>query len=282
MGFDEGLGLYKYDSYDAVMDRLAALAVQAVGSPAVAVQAYWLGVLCAELCDMPGTPLTIDQLRRRAEARPPLPEWAQTYAGNSWQQLIDSGIWLDSNNSTRLPLHPVITDDVWHTCGGMERRLCPSTRLYAADIREEMQRLWQAALWRYGVHPAGWQEVPGEVLSGAVLFEAGLFFACHEYFETLWGRTGDPASDFYQGLIQIAVAMRHLESHNRRGARILLQAGTERLRRYPAVYKGLALGPFLEQLEQTKQDLSQASEAWVWGGAPRLLSHAEWSATDAF
>lgn len=263
--------LYKDDSYDAVMDRLAALAVQAVHSPEVAVQAYWLGGLYAALHDMPGRSLTLDRLRRWAGARAPLPEWAQAYAGNSLTRLIESGIW-----------HQVIPDDMQRADGEIEMRLCPAARLYAADIREEMQRLWQAACWLYGVHPAVWQEVPEEMLRGAVLFEAGLFFACHEYFETLWGRTGDPASDFYQGLIQVAVAMRHLESHNRRGARILLQAGTGRLRRYPSVYKGLALGPFLEQLEQTQQDLSEASETWVWGGAPRLLSGAEWSATDAF
>ena len=271
----------KYDPYDAVMDRLAALAVQAVGSPEVALQAYWLGVLCATLRDMPGRPLTLDQLRRRAGAAP-LPDWAHAYAGNGLNRLIESGVWLDKNDCVRLPLPQVMTDGAWRARGSVEMRLGPSVRLYAADIHEEMQRLWQAACWLYGVHPAAWQGVPGEVLRGAVLFEAGLFFACHEYFETLWGRTDDPASDFYQGLIQVAVAMRHLESHNRRGARILLQAGTGRLQRYPAVYKGLALGPFLDQLEQLKQDLREASGEWVWDGAPPLLGGIQWSDVDAF
>lgn len=270
IGCCKGLDLYQYDSYDAVMDRLAALAVQAVHAPEVAVQAYWLG-LCAALHDMPGRPLTVDRLRHRAGARAPLPEWAQAYARSSLKRLIESGSW-----------HQVTTDDVWCANGEAEVCLCPAARLYVVDIREEVQRLWQAACWLYGAHPAVWQAVPEEILRGVVLFEAELFFACHEYFETLWGQTGDPASDFYQGLIQVAVAMRHLESHNRRGARILLQAGTARLRRYPSVYKGLALGPFLEQLEQMQQDLSEVSETWVWGGAPRLLSGAEWSATDAF
>jgi len=270
MGGYKVFDLYQDDSYDAVMDRLAALAVQAVQAPEVAVQAYWLGGLCAALHDMPGRPWTLDRLRHWAEARAPLPEWAQAYAGNSLKCLLESGIW-----------HQVLTD-VRRADGEIEMRLGPAAHLYAADIREEMQRLWQAACWLYGVHPVVWQDVPEEMLRGAVLFEAGLFFACHEYFETLWGRTGDPASDFYQGLIQVAVAMRHLESHNRRGARILLQTGTERLRRYPSVYKGLALGPFLEQLEQMQQDLSEASETWEWGGAPRLLSGAEWSVMDAF
>ena len=91
--------------------------------------------------------------------------------------------------------------------------------------------------------------LPEEVRRGVVLFEAGLYFACHEYFETLWGRTGDAASDLYQGIIQIAVAMRHLESHNVRGAIILLRYGMGRLQRYPAVYQGLPLAAWLERLE---------------------------------
>ena len=97
--------------------------------------------------------------------------------------------------------------------------------------------------------------LPEEVRRGVVLFEAGLYFACHEYFETLWGRTGDAASDLYQGIIQIAVAMRHLESHNVRGAVILLRYGMGRLQRYPAVYQGLPLAAWLERLETLLQYL---------------------------
>jgi predicted metal-dependent hydrolase len=91
--------------------------------------------------------------------------------------------------------------------------------------------------------------VPEEVGRGVVLYEMGLYFACHEHFETLWGRTQDAASDVYQGIIQVAVAMRHLESHNVRGAVLLLRYGMGRLQRYPAVYKGLQLAAWLERLE---------------------------------
>ena len=49
-------------------------------------------------------------------------------------------------------------------------------------------------------------------------------------------------------LIQVAVALRHLESHNVSGAVILLRYGIERLQRYPAVYKGVAVARFRAQL----------------------------------
>jgi hypothetical protein len=100
------------------------------------------------------------------------------------------------------------------------------------EIRDYACRLWPAACHLYGPQTPDLAALPEEVRRGVVLFEAGLYFACHEYFETLWGRTDDAASDLYQGIIQIAVAMRQLESHNVRGAIILLCYGMGRLQRY--------------------------------------------------
>jgi hypothetical protein len=104
-----------------------------------------------------------------------------------------------------------------------------------------------------------------------VLFEAGLYFACHEYFETLWGRTEDVASDLYQGLIQIAVALRHLESHNVRGAILLLRYGMGRLQRYPAVYKGLSLAAWLERLETLLEYLETLPSPTAYQFDPRQV-----------
>jgi hypothetical protein len=97
-----------------------------------------------------------------------------------------------------------------------------------------------------------------------VLFEAGFYFACHEYFEILWGRTEDVASDFYQGLIQVAVAMHHLQSHNVHGALKLLHHGMARLQPYPDVYQGLQLGVFLRQLASLQRDMAALSDATAY------------------
>jgi len=126
---------------------------------------------------------------------------------------------------------------------------------YIEEIREQAERVWQAAGCLYGLCTPALAALPEEVQRGVVLFEAGCYFACHEYFETLWGRTADVASDLYQGIIQIAVAMRHLESHNVRGAIILLRSGMGRLQRYPTVYKGLHLAAWLARLEALLEHL---------------------------
>ena len=84
---------------------------------------------------------------------------------------------------------------------------------------------------------------------GIDLFNRGEHFEAHETWEEIWRSTTPEPRDLFQGLIQVAVAMRHLESHNIRGASILLRAGMGRLQRYPAVYKGLHLAAWLQRLE---------------------------------
>ena len=144
---------------------------------------------------------------------------------------------------------------------------------YVDEMRDHVCRLWQAACHLYGPHAPDLAALPEAVRRGVVLFETGFYFACHEYFETLWGRTDDVASDLYQGIIQIAVAMRHLESHNVRGAIILLRYGMGRVQRYPAVYKGLHLDAWLERLETLREHLETLPDPTAYQFDPRCVPH---------
>ena len=87
------------------------------------------------------------------------------------------------------------------------------------------------------------------------------------------GSTGDAASDLYQAIIHIAVAMRHLESHNVRGAVILLRYGMGRLQRYPAVYQGLSLASWLERLETLLKYLETLPSPPAYQFDPRHVPH---------
>lgn len=87
------------------------------------------------------------------------------------------------------------------------------------------------------------------VARGAALFDAGLFFECHEFFEEIWRRA--PAGDraFYQGIILVAAAFYHFEKGTAHGARVKLAEGMSRLRRYPSVHLGVRVDAWLERLE---------------------------------
>jgi hypothetical protein len=264
-------------TYDALMDRMADLTVAAVQDPAAAAQAYWLSIVCAA-ASTPSSAVPCSSLVARARADGGLPAWARPLLPPALVELLRARTLLLIEPAVVLPAAGVCAwKDLAAFCAAAVLRLPASDPVSLADMGAAGRRLWQAACRLYGPHPPSWAACPEETVRGAVLFDAGLYFACHEYFETLWGRTGDDASDLFQGLIQVAVAMRHLESHNRRGAERLLQTGMQRLRRYPTGYQGLDLEGFLAQLSGMLALLRTAPEQvfspYDAGRAPRLLGH---------
>jgi predicted metal-dependent hydrolase len=71
--------------------------------------------------------------------------------------------------------------------------------------------------------------LPSELRQGVEEFNRAYFFEAHETLEDLWRGTSGPLRLFYQGLIQLAVALYHLSNGNRRGALNLLGKGLEKL-----------------------------------------------------
>jgi hypothetical protein len=259
-------------AYDTLMDSLAALAVEAVCTPVMAVQSYWL-ILVAQQ-DISGASLTLGGLRQQAQGETvlPMPHWAQPLASQALERLWRDGVWWEVAESLALPQVCTGTDGTSQRQEAIVRWKT-AYQPYIDELRDYVCRIWQAVCHLYGPQTPDLTALPEEVRRGVVLFEAGLYFACHEYFETLWGRTGDAASDLYQGIIQIAVAMRHLESHNVRGAVILLRHGIGRLRRYPAVYQGLPLAAWLERLATLLKHLETLPYPMAYQFDPQHVPH---------
>ena len=92
-------------------------------------------------------------------------------------------------------------------------------------------------------HPASSPPDP-RYLAGIAFFNAGDFFEAHEVWEELWHDCEPADRRFYQSLIQAAVALYHFGRGNREGACRLFARGRAKSIGYPAVYRGLALGPF--------------------------------------
>ncbi|HCF28774.1 MAG TPA: DUF309 domain-containing protein [Cyanobacteria bacterium UBA11049] len=91
------------------------------------------------------------------------------------------------------------------------------------------------------------ETIPNEFTQGVEQFNAGQFYACHDTLEALWIEATEPEKSFYQGILQIAVALYHLENGNGRGAMILLGEGCNRLQRYPSIYGGIDVDELLSQ-----------------------------------
>ena len=91
------------------------------------------------------------------------------------------------------------------------------------------------------------ETVPQEFWQGVEQFNQGEFYACHDTLEALWMEATQPDKTFYQGILQIAVALYHLGNKNWRGAVILLGEGTNRLRYYQPDYLDINVEELIAQ-----------------------------------
>jgi len=85
---------------------------------------------------------------------------------------------------------------------------------------------------------------------GIELFNAGQFFECHEAWEEVWKRSDGDEKLFYQGLIQAAVAILHVQRGNLQGARSILEKSLAKLDAMPAEHMGIALGELRDGVRQ--------------------------------
>jgi uncharacterized protein len=77
------------------------------------------------------------------------------------------------------------------------------------------------------------QSPPGQLLLAIRQFNNGLWYECHETLEELWlGEEGE-VRDFFQGVLQISVALHHCRNGNFGGAVSLLGGGVKLLSRVP-------------------------------------------------
>lgn len=77
-------------------------------------------------------------------------------------------------------------------------------------------------------------------------FNAGEFYACHDTLEAIWMIAPTQEKPFYQGILQLAVALYHLGNHNWRGSAILLGEGIRRLEPFEPSYGDINVSALLD------------------------------------
>ncbi len=102
------------------------------------------------------------------------------------------------------------------------------------------------------------ETVPLEIWHAAALFNAGLFFECHEYLEDVWRATPGPERAFYHGLVQAAAGCYHLEKGNAHGARTLLRKAVAKLEPYAPMHRSVQVATFLAGLRRVLARLDDA------------------------
>jgi predicted metal-dependent hydrolase len=87
------------------------------------------------------------------------------------------------------------------------------------------------------------------------LFNGVRYWHAHEAWETLWRAAPEEDRDFYQGLIQVAAGLLHLQRRNMRGARNKLREGLEKLQRYQPAHQGIFVSELIGEARRLLGDL---------------------------
>ena len=90
---------------------------------------------------------------------------------------------------------------------------------------------------------------------GLALFNGARYWHAHEAWETLWRAAPDDDRDFFQGLIQVAAGLLHLQRRNARGARNKLGEGVVKLRHYLPAHDGIFVNELVRVSERILRDL---------------------------
>jgi len=72
--------------------------------------------------------------------------------------------------------------------------------------------------------------------AGINFFNAGRYFEAHEVWEDLWRSARGPLRLFYQGLVQAAVGLHHLNHGNLNGASAQIKKSLSKLEEYPVKF----------------------------------------------
>jgi hypothetical protein len=97
--------------------------------------------------------------------------------------------------------------------------------------------------------------------AGIAHFNAGEYFEAHEVWEELWHAASGVRHDFYQGLIQAAVALEHYRRSNPRGVMALHRSYPGKFKGVPERFMGLDVRRFLREMEEFLRPVVMAGPA---------------------
>lgn len=110
---------------------------------------------------------------------------------------------------------------------------------------------------------------------GVSLFNGARYWHAHEAWETLWRAAPDGERDFYQGLIQVAAGLLHMQRRNRRGALNKLTEGLSRLRPYQPTHHGVFVNELVGKGDRILADLGGGILPYLISPVIRFVDAAE-------
>lgn len=112
---------------------------------------------------------------------------------------------------------------------------------------------------------------PGQLLLAIRQFNSCQWFECHETLEELWiGEVGE-VRDFFQGVLQIAVALHHWRNGNYGGAISLLHGGVKLLTAVSETCLWVDVVRLISDVNRMREALEELGQERMKGLDPSLV-----------
>ncbi|MCY3637730.1 MAG: DUF309 domain-containing protein [Chloroflexi bacterium] len=131
--------------------------------------------------------------------------------------------------------------------------------------RRKLEAQWLAALENGVYHPASIQPqgaAPPQLFDAVRLFNAGLYWECHEVLEEVWLDTPYPQRFFWSALIKLAVGMHHAARRNTHGARVKIGDAVRLLPLFQPNFAGVDTAAALSDALRLQQALRAQPIDW--------------------
>jgi predicted metal-dependent hydrolase len=112
---------------------------------------------------------------------------------------------------------------------------------------------------------------------GVSLFNGVRYWHAHEAWEAVWRAADDAERPFFQGLIQVAAGLLHLQRRNRRGALTKLQEGLDKLQAFEPAHHGIFVSELIGRAERIVDDLRAGQLPYL---IPPVIRYVEMESAD--
>lgn len=115
---------------------------------------------------------------------------------------------------------------------------------------------------------------PPQLVEAIAQFNRREYFEQHETLEALWRAESRPVRRLYQGILQIGVALYHIERRNHHGAVYMLTRGPKYLKPFVPICQGVDVQALLDAAAATLRAVEALGPARLhefdWASAPRV------------
>ena len=115
---------------------------------------------------------------------------------------------------------------------------------------------------------------PALLRRGIAQFNRGEFFEQHETLEDLWREETRPIRTLYQGILQIGVALYHVQRRNHHGAVYMLTRGATYLRPFAPACQGVDVADLLANAARVLKAVEHLGpdrlDAFDWSLTPQV------------